>query len=184
MTAPHGWPFVGVTSPEGWPSTGRSVSASIWATSSQPLPSCCFYRECASNVIPLQTIHCLTTLPLRLIHGLLGGYISSLLSEAYWCVVSAKWVRVDFQDAAHRMLSCPPLITRRPSMMSRPLTTPPDEQPSTTLPLVSRSLKFKFDFKKAFNDTKANNYKEPRTIAPLASRPPKLELQQALAPSS
>ena len=69
-------------------------------------------------------------------------------------------------------------------MTSRPLTAPPDEQPSTTLPLVSCPPKFKFDFKTAVNDTKAYNYKEPRTITPLASRPPKLELQKALAPSS
>ena len=50
MPAPHGWPIVGATSTDGWLSTGRSVSASIWATSSPHVPSCCLFCYYASYV--------------------------------------------------------------------------------------------------------------------------------------
>ena len=50
IPAPHGRPFFGATSPDVRPSTDRSVSASIWATTSPPLPNCCLYQDLAFNV--------------------------------------------------------------------------------------------------------------------------------------
>ena len=84
--ARHDWPFVGHFTRWLDQKTGRSVLASIWATSSPPIPIRCIYHDCASDVYIFADITLFGDSHLCFIHFPFECYISGLLPEAYWMV--------------------------------------------------------------------------------------------------